>query len=62
MLWSQLGSHKYIDFKLKKILRPKGNFADISYLEERSKLHGVIAICTLYDGALACNSLFYMLL
>ena len=61
MLWSQTGSYKYIDFKLKKILRPKALQTYPIWKSDPSCIE-FIAICTLYDGALACNSLFYMLL
>ena len=38
----------------------QGNFEDISYLEKLSKLRR-IDDCTLYAGALVCNSLLHML-
>ena len=38
------------------------NFADISYLNEQSKLRRIRDIYALYAGALACNSLLHVLL
>ena len=51
-----------LDFELKKVLLPLGNFADISYLEENLKPHLLRDVCTLYSGALVCDSLLHMLL
>ena len=54
----------FVDFKLKKVLHPPlGNFADISYLKDNSKLRVLRDVCTLYSsGALECGSLLHMLL
>ena len=41
---------------------PLGNFADISYLEEKFKPHLLRDVCTLCSGALVSDSLLYMLL
>ena len=41
---------------------PLGNFADISYLEEKFKPHLLRDVCTLCSGALVSDSLLHMLL
>ena len=54
-----------IDFELKKVLLPPpplGNFADISYLNEKFKPHLLRDVCTLCSGALVSDSLLHMLL
>ena len=51
-----------LDFELKKVLLPLGNFAEISYLEENFKPHFLRDLCTLSSGALVSDSLLHMLL
>ena len=45
------GPDGMLDFELKKVLLPQGNFSDISYLEENFKPHLLRDVCTLCSGA-----------
>ena len=43
------------------LLIPLGNFADTSYLNEKSNIHQIRDVCTLYALVLDCYSLLYRL-
>ena len=66
LTWKQVSTYKGYKLQAKKgpapAPHPLGNFADISYLEEKFKPHLLRDVCTLCSGALVSDSLLHMLL